>query len=327
MAERLGARLIDVVVWFVLVLPLVALEAGIRALTGIQRAEDGDALSSTIGLAMVAVLIAYDPVTTRLFSATPGKRAVGLRVVRPVSLEPVGALALAGRSTIQLLLWSFCLVPGVMDVVAGRGDELRRTWHDRALRSIVVRSGPRHVASPPPPPPTLPLPEPWSSLIREAQQARDRFARTAAAAASPELRERLVRAGREVDSCVLECQRLASRGAEVAGAAGQVDPERVRLRAQQARADASAHPNDRDAGNLADALESELQSAEQLHGVVGATHRRVQRLIARLNDVVNRGAQVVYDTGDGSRIDDLVDELSALQAGIAEVEQQLDGFR
>lgn len=329
LAERSGARLIDALVWLVLMMPLVALESGVRAITGIEGTEDGDALSGLLGMVALAVVIAYDPVTTRLFSATPGKKAVGLRVVREDTLEPVGAFGLAGRALIHFFLWGFCLLPGLMDIFAARGDQLRRTWHDRALKSIVVRTRSHHAISalPPPPPVVHALPEPWASLVREADQARNRFDRATAAATSGPLRERLDGARREINACVIECQRLAARGAEVEAAAGHVDVERVRARAQQARADAAASPRDRDARALAEALESEAESAERLQGVVTSTHRRVQRLVARLNDAVNRGTQVVYDTGDTSRIDTLVEELSALQAGMAEVEHQLDVLR
>ena len=319
--ERIGARAIDAVAWFLLVLPLVGAEAAIRAGTGTGPApEGGDALESLFGFVLLVVLVLYDPITTRLLGATPGKRAVGLTVVRATTAEPAGLAALAGRNAIQLVLWSLCFLPGVLDMRAAARNKMRQGWHDQVVGSIVVRTSKRRRTARAPV-----LREPWQSLLEEARAAQDRFTRITGFAARGPVRDRMTRLQREVERSVHECEKGATRGAQLADLADEVDLQDAEARALAARRLADDRPNDGSAALLADALESEAASARRLHDLVLTTERRLRLLVSQLSDAANRGAEVVMELTDTTRIDSLIDELAALHAGLAEAATMAGG--
>jgi hypothetical protein len=81
---------------------------------------------------------------------------------------------------------------------------------------------------------------------------------------------------------------------------------------------ATDNPDDEAASELAAAFESEAASARRTHDLVRKTERRVRLLVSQLSDAANRAAEVVMDRPDTTRIDGLIDELTALQAGLAE---------
>ena len=65
------ARLVDLGVVLVLAMVVAGIQAAIRAAAGIKATEDGDALSTVVGFIVLALIVTYDPLTTRLFGATP----------------------------------------------------------------------------------------------------------------------------------------------------------------------------------------------------------------------------------------------------------------
>ncbi|MFW6010164.1 MAG: RDD family protein, partial [Actinomycetota bacterium] len=297
MAQRIGARGIDAAVWFGAAAIVAGVDAALRAITGVEApaSDSTDAIGTVTALALILVTIAYDPLTTRIWGATIGKRAVGVRVVSADDSSPASLGAVAGRHVLQLILWSACLVPGILDLIAGARDRHRRTWHDRALSTIVVcnparRSRPR--------PPTLvaarSLPVPWSTLVAEGEAARQRLEHSMAVTGSGPVHDRLVDARTRVAECVARCGEVAARGAQLHAVASAVDLEAVRSRYRSAQADRDQHPHDPDAAKLAAALEGELASAERLHELVAQTERTLRRLVSQLNDAVNRAAEVAF---------------------------------
>lgn len=305
----------------VAILPIAAMEAGIRAALSVGPAPpQGDVLTNVTAVLTLTLFVLYDPVTTRLLGSTMGKRVVGLRVVSASTKEPLGFLATEGRALVHMLLWVLCLIPGFVNLLAIRGSDLRQGWHDRAVGSLVVRTGKRGATTPV----AALYGEPWRFLVIDAAAARERFNRATSSAADGPIRDRLVRVRREVDACVAECVRIAARGNELSAVAATVDVSTVRARADAARKDADARQGDRDAALLAEALAAEAASAQRLHDLAGTTERRLRRLVAQLNNAVNRGSEVVFDTGHPERFDTLVDELAALQAGLAEAEAALE---
>lgn len=313
--ERIGARVIDGIVWFALAAALVGVEAAIRAVAGIEATDEGDALTTALGLVLLALIAGYDPLTTRLFGATPGKRALGLQVVAESGLQPARTVVVGLRGFLQVVLWS-CLIPGIFDLVAAVNDPSRRSWHDRVAATLVVRARRRHKQHPV----GIVTVEPWRSLAAQATAARDRFDRTTSSASRGPLADRLADIRSRVDDCVAECQTVAARGAELAWLARGVDVTALRSRADAARADALADPGQRDLESLATALAGQAASAEHLHALVASLDRTLRRLIAQLNDAVNQAIAVVFGAPRQVDFDSLVDHLEALRAGFAEAE-------
>lgn len=315
--ERAGAAMLDLIGLFAVTLPLVALEALVRAITGIEAGEDSDAISSVFALSLLFVWAAYWPVSSRLIGTTPGKRIVGLQVLRATG-ERAGALLQMVRGFVMLVLWGACVVPGALDVHAATRSPLRQSWHDQLFGTVVVRRGRSG---------TRPVPrvgrEPWVGLVSEALNARARFAQAAGGQGKGPLRDRLDRIETEVDACHVECQRIAARGEQLSELASAIDLAALSGRVEDARSRAAARPADADAAALVSATESQLQSAQAMHDLVASTEARLRRLVAQLGDAVNRALVIVFDEPDARRVDAVLDELRGLRAGLVEIEGDL----
>lgn len=297
-------------------MPLVGLEAAIRAAASIGEApEGGDALDSAFGTAALLVGLLYDPITTRLFGATPGKRARGLTVMRTATSEPAGPFMLAGRTAIQIVLWALCAFPGILNMKQMGEHHSRQGWHDQAIGTVVVRTSKRRANTVDPAPA---LGEPWQSIVEEARAAQRRFTGATSVTAKGPIRERMADLQREVQRSVTECEKAAMRGSQLADLTKGVDVEEAEARAGAARELANLRPNDTSASDLADALENESESARRVHELVLTTERKVRVLVSQLSDAANRAAEVAMDRTDTTSVDSLIDELAALHAGLAE---------
>jgi uncharacterized RDD family membrane protein YckC len=139
--ERIRARGIDVLVCGFLALALFGVDAGVRALLDVRPSGD-DALSDVVAGVIWALVLGYDPVMTALLGATPGKLATDLDVVSEHRLRSASLVVLAARSLLLFAMWfcCFCLL-GALDATAANADPHRRTWHDRATGTIVLRAG------------------------------------------------------------------------------------------------------------------------------------------------------------------------------------------
>jgi uncharacterized RDD family membrane protein YckC len=145
-AERVGARAIDGGIWFGATLAVIEAEGLVRHFNGRVAAAEPDAISSTVGLVLFVLLAGYDPLTSRLLGVTPGKRALGLRVVTENGIQPASPVLVGLRGVTLVVLWLACFVPGMLDVAAAVADPSRRAWHDRLAGTLVVRAerrGPR----------------------------------------------------------------------------------------------------------------------------------------------------------------------------------------
>nr|WP_272920945.1 RDD family protein [Streptomyces sp. SID2888] len=141
--RRVAARLVDTALGGALVYLCVVAPAGLVALSG---ADESDGMALLCFLAAVVVWFGYGAYCLTKWGATPGKRLMGLRVVRMWSdgaLPPHWACAFA-REWPQAV---FLLIPGVNVVLAAI-----RLWHvlrdrpyhhslfDRRGLSVVVRA-------------------------------------------------------------------------------------------------------------------------------------------------------------------------------------------
>jgi hypothetical protein len=122
--------------------------------------------------------------------------------------------------------------------------------------------------------------------------------------------------GTRIDACVAECQALSARGEQLAQAAAGVSVAEVKGRARAATEDAAAHPADASRLALAEALASETRSAEQLHASVSGAELHLRRLVAQLNDAVNRAVEAAFTGASERSFTSLIDELEAVRWGL-----------
>ncbi|HEU4915377.1 MAG TPA: RDD family protein [Acidimicrobiia bacterium] len=141
MGERWAARGIDLGIGLFVLLALVWIERATRAIAQLPES-GGDWLRTLTSAALLILIVAYDPVSTLLLGATPGKRLLHLEVVRAGNHEPASVVLVGARGLIQVAVWMCCVVPGVLDAIAGASHPLKQTWHDRWAATLVVRAPP-----------------------------------------------------------------------------------------------------------------------------------------------------------------------------------------
>jgi uncharacterized RDD family membrane protein YckC len=139
--KRWAARSIDVSIGWLILLALAGIEMAARAITQLPENE-GDWLTTLTSAAVLILVVAYDPLSTLLLGATPGKRLLHLEVVRAGNHLPASVALVGARGLIQVALWLCCVVPGVLDAMAGASHPLKQTWHDRWAATLVVHASP-----------------------------------------------------------------------------------------------------------------------------------------------------------------------------------------
>lgn len=139
--KRWAARSIDVAIGWLILLALAGIEMGARAITQLPESES-DWLTTLTSAAVLILVVAYDPLSTLLLGATPGKRLLHLEVVRAGNHLPASVALVGARGLIQVALWLCCVVPGVLDAMAGASHPLKQTWHDRWAATLVVHASP-----------------------------------------------------------------------------------------------------------------------------------------------------------------------------------------
>jgi uncharacterized RDD family membrane protein YckC len=70
---------------------------------------------------------------------TWAKRLLGIRVRDEATGGRIGYGRAFARWILPLLFWNFFWIPGLLDGLWPLWDEKRQTWHDKIVRSIVVR--------------------------------------------------------------------------------------------------------------------------------------------------------------------------------------------
>jgi hypothetical protein len=116
---------------------------------------------------------------------------------------------------------------------------------------------------------------------------------------------------------VAECENSTARAEELSSIAAALDTTGIQIRAAAARADALAHPSDRQLDALAAALAAELASCERLHALVGSLDRDLHRLVAQLNDAANQAVTVAFDSAPDADFKSVVDQLESLREAFA----------
>lgn len=127
---RVAARVIDTVLLLVVVFGIL----GAAAATGDQTAVDAAVIVAAIGP------FAYEWLFLGSRGQTLGRMRMGIAVREADSAGRISYLRALARILAYQLLAVF-LVPLLVGVLSALRDPQRRTWHDRAAGTIVVRTG------------------------------------------------------------------------------------------------------------------------------------------------------------------------------------------
>ena len=117
--QRLGARIIDIVIGVILTL-----------IVGLV-----DAL-----LLPLLVGAAYEICFVALKGQTPGKMAVKIRVIRADNGDLPGWGPAAGRWIIPSIGYILLIVPGLLVHASLLWDDRRQGWHDKAVKTLVAKA-------------------------------------------------------------------------------------------------------------------------------------------------------------------------------------------
>jgi len=131
--ERVGATLLDAVIWLV-----PALVVG-----GILNAVS-ESLGTVAGLLMIAFFL-YFQYLNGSCGQSPGKALTGLKVVKATNPnETIGGAIGVVRYIASAVISVFtCGIGGLLDVLWPLWDTNRQTLHDKAVGSLVLSGQPR----------------------------------------------------------------------------------------------------------------------------------------------------------------------------------------
>jgi uncharacterized RDD family membrane protein YckC len=148
--QRFGAIFLDGMITallaalaVVVVLFVTGAYAAVRDSLGTATADDDD----TIAFVYIGWLLAWAVVGGvyhtilhgRWRGQTLGKMMLGIRVRDEWENGPIGYGRAFARWILPVLFWNFFWIPGLLDGLWPLWDEKRQTWHDKIVRSIVVR--------------------------------------------------------------------------------------------------------------------------------------------------------------------------------------------
>ncbi len=170
------------------------------------------------------------------------------------------------------------------------------------------------------------LPEPWRGSVVEALKAQVRYRQTVEAAEKGPIRKRLESIGERIDDGIQEAWRIARRGAQLVEARRSIDDDDARKQLARVEQDAgSTWAKGSAIERTAEALRSQIDTADRLDATIADTRTQLQLLDARLDELVARAAELSVRVGDaeelapvGADVDGLVQEMEALRQALEE---------
>ena len=133
---RFGALVIDAVI---VIASEIALSLAVTGGGGNSRGST-PAWATAVFVMWWLCALAYHPACWYVFGATPGQKALSLRVVRAYEGAPLSL----GAVLVRYLLFFFVTVLFPLGIVSGIlaiNDPFKRAWHDQVARSVVVKRG------------------------------------------------------------------------------------------------------------------------------------------------------------------------------------------
>lgn len=165
--------------------------------------------------------------------------------------------------------------------------------------------------------------EPWRSFVKDALDARARFATACSRAQPGPLRDRLNDLGRRLDDAVQEVWRIARQGDALNGSLQLLDPDGVRRQLAELEGQPAGGPRDQ----AADALKSELATYQRVTKVAADAVDRLRALNARLDEAVARAVELSIQADDAgavsglsSQVDSVVGEMESLRQALEETD-------
>jgi uncharacterized RDD family membrane protein YckC len=140
--ERVGALVIDGLIWVPVVILLVLVGAFRHTTTthtfaGARATHFGPGRGLLPLVIVIAQLIYFAILDGQ--SQSVGKRALGIAVRSETSGQPIGFGRAFGRWLIYVVLWYLCVIPGLLNALSPLWDQRRQAWHDHAVGSVVVK--------------------------------------------------------------------------------------------------------------------------------------------------------------------------------------------
>jgi uncharacterized RDD family membrane protein YckC len=133
---RFGALLIDaIIVVGALIVAVFAMSAFGTANSSGEAESPG---ATAMALVWMLFALIYHPVFWYLFGATPGQKALRLRVAQASTGESLDISTVMVRYVIFTFV-TFAIPLGIISAVMASQDPFKRAWHDEVARSIVVR--------------------------------------------------------------------------------------------------------------------------------------------------------------------------------------------
>lgn len=167
--------------------------------------------------------------------------------------------------------------------------------------------------------------EPWRRFVQDALAARARFDEAVRAMDAGPLRDRLGEIGDRLDDAVRETWRVARRGHTLAQARSRVDTATIEAELADAETRQAAAPDDPRAAQVAEAVRSQLASAQRMQAVTEDAASTLRLLDARLDETVARAVELSTGTGPaahasavGGDVEGIVSEMEALRSALDE---------
>ena len=186
------------------------------------------------------------------------------------------------------------------------------------IRVVVARTIARQIAALPARIDPFALREPWRFFVRDALQARTRFAEALAHTPDGPLRTRLLEIGDALTASVEHCWEAACTGQRLSDARRRIDAERLE------RDLASLPGGDARIGSI----DAQLASHARLTMREESVRDELERIEFRLEEAVVRAEELGTRAGTlgdvehvGAAISDVVHELEALRLGLDDVEE------
>lgn len=168
----------------------------------------------------------------------------------------------------------------------------------------------------------------WRTAVEEAAAARARFTQLVAGVAPGPLRDRLDAIGTRLEGAVAQITDTAGRAHQIESTVAALGPTDVTDRLKDARRRLGSTPEGPEAERLTaavDALSAQHASLNRMRNAVEEAERGLRLLDLRIDAAVAQAAELALlgDAGGLSPVEDelqaVVDELSALRAGLTEV--------
>lgn len=228
-------------------------------------------------------------------------------------LEPTVFLAMVSPFTVAMVAGVIALVllaggPRYVAALAAAA-----VWVGRVF---VARKVARRIAALPRRIDPFALREPWRFFVRDAVQARARFAEALELAPDGPLRTRLLEIGEALNAGVEQCWEAARRGQQLTDARRSIDAGRLERELE------ALPVGDARAGSIG----AQLDSHRRLAAREEAARSELERIEVRLEEAVVRAAELGTRTGSvddldrvGTAIGDVVRDLEALRLGLDDV--------